>query len=248
MGAGDGEIILMGPPGSGKGTQARLLTDGHGWVHLATGDLFREHVRRGTPLGKLAEEYMAKGVYVPDDVTVGMVRERLAEISPDEHLVFDGFPRTVAQAVALDGVLAERGRHVSAVLLFEVPAEKLVERIARRLTCARCQTVYSEERPPRVAGVCDRCGGEVHRAARSDDSPDVVRKRLEVYEEQTKPVVEHYECAGLVRHVEAVGSVEEVTARVAGALSSPGCADRSAAVTGSGTRAEAGAPPPARPE
>ncbi len=216
-----GEIVLMGPPGSGKGTQARLLSDVHGYVHLATGDLFREHLRKGTPLGKLAESFMAKGEYVPDDVTVAMVKGRLDEITPDKHVVFDGFPRTVAQAEQLEGVLRERGRCVRAVLLFDVPREKLVDRIARRSTCGRCQTVYSEERPPRVPGVCDRCGGDVRATARPDESPEVVRKRLEVYDEQTKPVVDHYDRSGLVRRIDGVGTVEDVTARVADALSSP---------------------------
>lgn len=244
----NGEIVLMGPPGSGKGTQARLLSDGGPSVHLATGDLFRDHLRRGTPLGKLSEEYMAKGVYVPDDITVGMVRERLAEIPADKRVIFDGFPRTVAQVEALDAVLCERGRHVLAVLLFEVPREKLVDRIARRLTCSQCQTVYSEERPPRVAGVCDRCGGEVRSTARSDESPEVVRKRLEVYDERTKPVIEHYERAGLVRRIDGVGTVEDVTARVASALSSSGRAARGAPATRSSAPAEGGAPPRAGSE
>jgi adenylate kinase len=216
---GEGELILMGPPGSGKGTQARLLADVHGWVHLATGDLFREHLRQGTPLGKLAEQHMAKGAYVPDDVTVGMVRERLREIAPRDHVVFDGFPRTVAQAEALKALLEAQGRKVHGVLLFDVPREKLIERLARRLTCSRCQMVYSQDRPPKVAGTCDRCGGDVRATARADDSPEVVRRRLEVYDEQTKPVVEFYRRAGLVRPIEGLGTVEDVRARVAQALS-----------------------------
>lgn len=216
-----GELILMGPPGSGKGTQARLLADDPGWVHLATGDLFREHLRKGTQLGKLAERHMARGHYVPDDVTVGMVRERLREIAPRDHVVFDGFPRTVPQAEALDGLLARLGRRVHRVLLIDVPREALVERLARRLTCSRCQMVYSEDRPPRVPGTCDRCGGDVRSTARPDDSPEVVRTRLTVYEKETRPVVEHYERAGLVRRIDGMGAIEEVRRRVEDALSSP---------------------------
>lgn len=249
----------MGPPGSGKGTQARLLTDGPGWVHLATGDLFREHLRKGTQLGKLAERHMAKGHYVPDDVTVGMVRERLREIAPRDRVVFDGFPRTVAQAEALGALLASLGRRVHRVLLIDVPRDLLVDRLARRLTCGRCQMVYSADRPPRSAGRCDRCGGDVHATARPDDSPEVVRTRLEVYEKETKPVVEHYERAGLVRHIDGVGSVEEVHRRIENTMASPGRADRGEGPhaerseagegsTRSSTRAEHRALPGARSE
>ena len=213
-----GELILMGPPGSGKGTQARFLADSDGWVHVATGDLFREHLRKGSALGKLAEGYMARGSYVPDDVTVGMVRERLREIPPRDHIVFDGFPRTVPQALALDDILREHGRRVAHVILFDVPREHLVDRLAHRLTCARCQMVYSSEKPPRVAGVCDRCGGDVRASARADDTPEVVRKRLEVYDDETRPVVEHYSKTGLLRKVDGVGEVPEIRERLAEAM------------------------------
>lgn len=216
----------MGPPGSGKGTQARLLADTPGWVHLATGDLFREHLRKGTSLGKLAEAQMAKGEYVPDDVTVGMVRERLREIAPKERIVFDGFPRTVPQAVALDALLAEHGRRVGHVILLEAPREALIERLSLRATCGRCQMIYSPDRPPRVPGTCDRCGGDVRATARADDSPEVVRKRLEVYDEQTRPVVEHYEREGSLHRIAGDGDVDAIRELVAGALSSPRSAGR----------------------
>lgn len=174
----------MGPPGSGKGTQAKLLVSRPGWVHLATGDLFRDHQRRGTPLGRLAASHMAKGEYVPDEVTVGIVRERLGEIAASDRVVFDGFPRTVAQAEALDGLLRERARRVGHVVLIEVPRDELVRRLTAR--------------------------GE----GRADDSRDVIRRRLEVYEEQTRPVVQHYERRGLVRRVEGVGEIAAIGARV----------------------------------
>lgn len=217
--AAAGDVILMGPPGSGKGTQARLLTDAAGWVHLATGDLFREHLRTGTPLGRLAQEHMAKGAYVPDDVTLDMVRGRLGDVAPVDRVLFDGFPRTVGQAEALDGLLAERGRGLAGVVLLEVARDLLIDRLARRLTCGSCQTVYSSERPPRVPGTCDRCGGDVRQAARADDSPEVVRRRLEVYDEQTRPVVEHYERAGVLRRIDGTGDVSDVHARLREALS-----------------------------
>ncbi len=210
-----GDLVLMGPPGVGKGTQARLLADRHGWVQLATGDLFRAHLGRRTELGVLAEGYMSKGAYVPDEVTIGMVRERLDEIGDRPRVMFDGFPRTVAQAEALDRLLADSGRRIGSVVVIEVPREALLERLAARATCSECQAVYSAAgRPPRVAGVCDRCGGAVVSTARADDSPEVVRKRLEIYDEQTRPVIDFYERHALVRRVNGVGAVDEITGRV----------------------------------
>ncbi|MBU6422764.1 MAG: adenylate kinase [Chloroflexi bacterium] len=188
MGA-DGEIILIGPPGSGKGTQAELLVGSGGWVHLATGDLFRKHLTEGTPLGKLAESYMSKGEYVPDNVTVDMVRERVGETPAAVRILFDGFPRTVPQAEALDGLLGDAGRRVAHVVLVEVPEDELVERLSKR--------------------------GQ----GRVDDSPEVVRRRLRVYEERTKPVVDFYGKRGLVRCVDGVGDVKEIAARLANAIS-----------------------------
>jgi len=210
-----GDLVLMGPPGVGKGTQARLLADRASWVQLATGDLFRTHLSMRTELGVLAEGYMNKGAYVPDEVTIQMVRERLKEIGAERRIMFDGFPRTLPQAEALDRLLEDVGRRIGAVVLIDVPREKLLERLAARATCSRCQAVYStDSRPPRVAGVCDRCGGAVVSTARVDDSPEVVRKRLEVYDEQTRPVIDFYERRGLVRRVDGVGAVDEITERV----------------------------------
>ncbi|MDP9264539.1 MAG: adenylate kinase [Chloroflexota bacterium] len=211
----EGELIFIGPPGVGKGTQARLLADRHGWLHLATGDLFREHVGLGTELGKLAETYMSKGLYVPDEITVGMVRSRLSEIDAGRRVIFDGFPRTVAQAGALDALLETLDRHVARVVLIEVPRDELLRRVGARATCTNCQTVYSlAVQPPKVNGVCDRCGSTVVATARADDAPEVVRRRLEEYDAQTKPVVEHYSGRGLLSRVDGVGRMEEVTERL----------------------------------
>ncbi len=205
----------MGPPGSGKGTQARRLVDSDGFVQLATGDLFRAHLSQGTDLGKLAQSYMSKGQYVPDEVTVNMVRTRLAEIPREKRIVFDGFPRTVAQAEALDGLLRERGRSLMGVLLLDVPRDELLARLGARATCSRCQAVYSlAVNPPKVAGVCDRCGGPVIGTARPDDSPEVVKERLRVYEEQTRPVIDHYDRRGLLRRISGVGSMDEIAGRL----------------------------------
>ena len=174
----------MGPPGSGKGTQAQMLAKTPGWVHVSTGDLFRENLSKGTPLGKLAEGYMSKGQYVPDDVTVGMVRERLKSIAPAERIVFDGFPRTVPQAEALDALLRENGRPIAGVLLIDCTRDELVRRLTKR--------------------------GQ----GRADDSPEVIGKRFDVYERQTRPVIEFYERKGLVRHVNGIGPVDEIAGRV----------------------------------
>lgn len=210
-----GDLILMGPPGSGKGTQARRMVDELGYVQLATGDLFRTHLSLGTELGKLAQKYMSKGQYVPDDVTVKMVRERLADIPRGTRIVFDGFPRTVAQAEALENLLKECRRTLGAVLLLDVPRDELLVRLGARATCSRCQTVYSlAVRPPIMPGVCDRCGGPVSATARTDESPEVVSKRLEVYESETRPVTEYYENRGLLRRVSGVGTMEEITERL----------------------------------
>jgi len=174
----------MGPPGSGKGTQAKVLASRPDWLHLSTGDLFRENLRNGTPLGRLAEQHMAKGEYVPDDVTVEMVRERLRRVASQVHVVFDGFPRTVPQAEALDALLADAGRRVARVILIDVKRDELISRLAKRAE------------------------------GRSDDSPEVARKRFDVYQEQTRPVVEHYERQGLVCRIDGIGTVDDVQARI----------------------------------
>ena len=211
----EGDLVLMGPPGSGKGTQSRRMVDELGFVQLATGDLFRAHLSQGTELGKLAQTYMSKGQYVPDDITVKMVRERLADIPRKTRIAFDGFPRTVAQAQALDRLLKECGRSLAAVLLLDVPRDELLKRLGTRATCSRCQTVYSlAVRPPKVPGVCDHCGGPVSATARSDESPEVVKKRLEVYETETRPVIEYYEKRGVLQRVSGVGTMDEIGARL----------------------------------
>lgn len=214
-----GDLVLMGPPGSGKGTQARLFVDRFGWFQLSTGDLFRFHLGGKTPLGLLAEEYMSKGQYVPDEVTIDMVREKLRELPAATRVIFDGFPRTVPQADALDRLLAERGRRLGAVVLLDVPGKELLSRLGARATCSSCQAVYSlATRPPKVAGRCDRCRGTVSGTARADEAPAVVAKRLEVYEEQTRPVIEHYARRGDLVRVDGIGTMEEITARLEAAF------------------------------
>ena len=210
-----GDLVLIGPPGSGKGTQARLFVDRNGWYQLSTGDLFRSHLANGTALGALAKGFMDRGAYVPDEVTVNMVREKLAELPAGTRVIFDGFPRTVSQAGALDRLLGECGRKIGGVALIEVPREELLTRLGARATCSSCQAVYSlTVRPSALAGVCDRCGGTISGTSRPDESPEIVRRRLEVYDEQTGPVVDHYEDRGLVKRVSGVGRVADITARL----------------------------------
>ncbi len=181
-----GDLVFMGPPGVGKGTQAKRLTDRNGWVQLSTGELFRDHLKRQTPLGQMAQRFMDRGDYVPDDVTIDMVREFLAELPAGTRVMFDGFPRTVAQAVALDELLADRTRSIGRVLLLDAPRDELVRRILAR----------------------SRAEG------RADDTPDVITRRFEVYADQTKPVVDHYAAKGLVRMVNGLGEIDEITDRL----------------------------------
>ncbi len=212
-------VILLGPPGVGKGTQAVRLAEDLGWRHVSTGDLLRAHRRDGTPLGKEAQGYMDRGELVPDPLIVAMVRDVLEDTPGGQGVVFDGYPRTVAQAEALDGLLSELGRRVDRVVLLDAEDEVLVERLAGRRSCPECGAVYNVyQNPPERPGRCDRCGAElIHRR---DDEPDTVRRRLQVYAEQTAPLVQHYDEsdeAPLVR-VPADRSVEEVQAAVRAAV------------------------------
>ena len=206
-------VILMGPPGAGKGTQAARVAQGLGVVHVATGDLFREAMANGTPLGKQAESYVKSGAYVPDEITLGLVRERLSQPDAAAGAILDGFPRTVAQADGLDRLLAERSAKVDRVVYLDVPESALMRRLTGRWTCRQCQAVYHEVfNPPKQPGVCDKCGGELYQ--RPDDTPEVVRRRLQVYLDQTAPLIARYEKAGLLVRVDGEQSPSAVTESV----------------------------------
>ena len=206
-------IVLLGPPGAGKGTQAALLAERAGLAHVATGDLFRAHLERGTELGKQAKSYMDTGALVPDDVTTRMVLERFREPDAANGFVLDGFPRTIPQAEALDQALADAGQAVDSAVLIEVDREELVRRLAGRWICRRCQTPYHEHSaPPAKQGVCDVCGGELYQ--RDDDKPEVVSARLETYERQTGPLAGYYERGGKLARVDGLGEVEAVAEKI----------------------------------
>jgi adenylate kinase len=202
-------LILLGAPGVGKGTQADLLEKRLGLPHVASGDLFRENLNNRTPLGLKAQGFMERGELVPDDVTIAMVMERLARPDCVNGVVLDGFPRTVAQAEALDQTLAAGNRHIEAVINLTVTRETLMARLTGRWICRDCQASYHVvNNPPRVAGRCDNCGGELYQ--RIDDEPETVARRLEVYFAQTAPLIDYYRERGLLREVQGEQDIEAV--------------------------------------
>jgi adenylate kinase len=210
-------LVIFGPPGAGKGTQAKLLSERLGVPHIATGDMLREAVKAGTRLGGLAKKYMDEGRLVPDEVVIGMVEERLRQPDCSKGFILDGFPRTIEQAEALDSELEKLGLKLDAVLNLEVGDEEVVKRIALRRTCRSCGAVYHLIfNPPRREGVCDRCGGELYQ--RDDDGEEVVRNRLKVYRQQTKPLLEFYRRRGLLRDVNGERSIEDVFKEILAAL------------------------------
>ncbi|WP_069814521.1 adenylate kinase [Streptomyces sp. TP-A0874] len=211
-------IVLVGPPGAGKGTQAAYLAENLSIPHVSTGDLFRANIGQGTALGKQAQEYMNAGELVPDEVTIGMAKDRLDQPDAAEGFLLDGFPRNLAQAEALDQILAERGAHLDGVLDLEIPEDQVVQRIAGRRTCRTdsAHTFHVDHKRPQVAGRCDECGGELYQ--RADDSEETVRKRLEVYHRETEPIIGFYQAKGLVVTISAMGRVAEVTERAMDAL------------------------------
>jgi adenylate kinase len=205
----DEVVLLLGAPGAGKGTQARFLAEALGFPHVASGDLLREHRRRGTPLGRAARQYMDRGDLVPDALVVDMIIDRLDQPDATRGALLDGFPRTIAQAEALEDRLADRGGKIRCAIYVEVPTDVLVERLAGRWLCSTCQASYHEIfNPPAIACVCDRCDGELYQ--RTDDKREVVANRVAVYLRDTLPVVERYDRLGLLQRVDGNQSIEAV--------------------------------------
>jgi adenylate kinase len=212
-------LVLLGPPGAGKGTQAERLEEKLHLPHVASGDLFRENLRNETELGLLAKEYMGRGNLVPDDVTIAMVRERLQRPDCAQGAILDGFPRTKAQAESLDSMLADVGQQLDGVLYLAVPDEELVRRLSGRWICGQCQTPYHTVfSPPAKEGVCDECGGVLYQ--REDDRPETVRARLKVYHQQTAPLIDYYRQTGKLVEVDGTGEIETVSAALLEAIRS----------------------------
>ena len=211
-------IILLGPPGAGKGTQASRLEAERGMIQLSTGDMLRAAVKAGTPIGLKAKAVMDAGELVSDEIVSGIIGDRLDEIGPDAGVIFDGYPRTAAQAVSLDQILADRGRSLHHVIELAVDEDALVERITGRFTCASCGEGYHDSfKQPAKAGVCDKCGGTEFKR-RPDDNEETVRTRMAEYRAKTAPILPIYEARGIVSRVDGMADMNVVAAAIAGIL------------------------------
>jgi adenylate kinase len=216
-----GFVVLLGPPGAGKGTQAKLVAQALGIPHVSSGDLFRDHLSRETSLGLLARGYIERGDLVPDDVTVAMVIERVSQPNCQTGVILDGFPRTLSQALALDNTLGEWGQRVTVVPLIQVRDEEVMRRLTARRTCRDCGAVYSLVfHPPHVEGVCDVCGGALYR--RDDDNPETVHNRLYTYYKETAPLIGYYFAKGLLVEVNGEQTIEDVQADLRAAVEASG--------------------------
>ena len=210
-------IVLLGPPGAGKGTQAQVISREMNLAHISSGDLFRENLKNQTELGKMAQGYMNRGELVPDDVTIAMVRDRISRPDCKDGALLDGFPRTPAQATALAEMLATLNANVDSVPYISVPAEVLVERLGGRWTCPECGKVYHEKyNPPKTAGVCDVDGTKL--IQRDDDKAETVERRIHVYMDQTSPLIEYYRGKGLLVEVDGTKNIDEVSQEILTAI------------------------------
>jgi adenylate kinase len=213
-------VILFGAPGVGKGTQAAILAEKTGLVHITTGELFREAIRQETELGKQAKVYYDRGQLVPDHLTIAMLLERLSQDDCASGCILDGFPRTLEQATALDEALTQEGGAIDKVVYIQAPENELLSRLSGRWSCRQCGSVYHERfQPPRQAGRCDQCGGELYQ--RDDDKPETVRRRLEVYAQQTAPLVDYYRATGKLVEIDGDKSVEEVAGNLLAVVKGP---------------------------
>ncbi len=210
--------VLLGAPGSGKGTQAGIISERLGIAHVASGDLFREAASRGDEVGREAKSYMEKGLLVPHEITIRMILERVAAPDCAKGFILDGFPRTLEQAKALDMALGERGEAIDRVFYIKVATEELVRRLSGRFICRSCQKPYHPvSSPPEVTGRCDHCGGELYQ--RPDDLPETVKKRIEVYFAETAPLIDYYKEAGKLVEINGQGEIGDIGQRLVAALS-----------------------------
>ncbi len=213
------QLILLGLPGAGKGTQAKVLSDRLGLLHISTGDMFREAAAAGTELGTRAQEFMSRGELVPDEVTIGMLLERVSQPDAGKGIMLDGFPRTIPQAEALDAALGERGSPIDAVLYIQVPESDLMTRLTGRWTCPECGAIYHvQANPPKTEGVCDIEGAKL--TQRADDQPDTVKARLDTNREWTEQLASYYERASKLHEVDGTGDPAGITARLMTAIES----------------------------
>ncbi len=203
------KLVMLGAPGAGKGTQAKMLAEKYGIPHISTGDIFRSNIKEGTELGKKVKGFLDSGALVPDELTVDLVMDRIAQEDCQNGYILDGFPRTIRQAEKLTEALAEKGGEIDWAVNVDVPDEAIVERMSGRRMCPSCGASYHVVNiPPKKAGICDRCGAGL--ITRSDDQPETVRKRLSVYHEQTQPLIDYYKAKGLVADVDGTQSMEDV--------------------------------------
>jgi adenylate kinase len=210
-------VVLLGPPGAGKGTQAKLLQEQFAACQISTGDILRRAVAQRTPLGQEAGEYINRGALVPDDVIVNLVAERLKEKDCENGFILDGFPRTIPQAESLDGILKKMNLSLNSVLSVRVPEQVIIERLAGRRNCKNCGALsHMIFDPPKKPGICDHCGGEL--IQRNDDQEETIANRLRVYDKQTAPLVNYYRERGLLREIDGVGAINEIRARISRAL------------------------------
>ena len=213
------KIVLLGPPGAGKGTQAKSISNRYSIPHISTGDIFRKNISEGTPLGIEAKSYMDKGQLVPDEVTINMVKDRLTWEDCKNGYLLDGFPRTVAQAEALEGFLADRNEKLDTALSIEVPSSFILERMTGRRVCPSCGASYHVKfNPPTKDGVCDVCGSDI--VQRKDDTEETVSERLEVYERQTQPLIDFYNNKNLLSTVDGTKAINEVFESICSILGS----------------------------